>query len=75
MSTLLVLTGLLLLVVGGFRYGGATDHLKPEYRDWRGATLYWRPDRFTEAGWRIVTHAFRFQLAGLALIILGLALD
>ena len=68
---LLAIVGFVLLVAGGFRYGLAVDHLKPEFRDWRGMTLYWRVDRFTPDGQRILRSAQGTQLAGLALLALA----
>ena len=62
----LIAAGFVLLIAGGLQQVRATAHLLPEFRDWRGATLYWRPERYAPDGRRLVQRGWVTQLAGLA---------
>ena len=75
LSLALTVVGLGLLIAGGYRYGRAVDHLKPEFRDWRGMTLYWRANRYTPEGQHILHSAWGTQFAGLVLLILAALLS
>lgn len=74
LQTVLLIAGLALAVVGGFMYMPAVDHLHPEFRDQLGMGLFWRSERYTREGQRLLRRAWRVQLAGIALVILAVLL-
>ena len=69
-DTVVLCLALGMVSIGGFMYWPALDHLKPEFKQAPGRAIFWRPERFTLKGQRLLRRAWRVQLLGLALFAL-----